>query len=712
MTRLVILSQRDSPLTEELKKHFSLVTEEVVVKATIAPEDQFIIDLTLLDEDIGSEDITQTNFSMLKHAHQFAQEDRDMSMYVMVGYTDLTNKNIPGSTGFLGLAKTADQEWPNTMVKAIGFENIQNTSQMAQSIFDEVMKGGLSNEVFYDQELQRIELQLQVKESENSTHVLKPYSTLLVTGGGRGVTADCIMELAGTVPLNFAILGRTQLFEESSSTLSVDEKGLKGQLIKEYQAKNKKIDLLEIARKASQILANREIKNTLHTLQELGSKVSYHAVDVTDLTVLRQTMQEITSHYGSVEGLIHGAGVLADKYIKDKTEEQFLKVFETKVRGFKNLLEVTKDQPLNHICCFTSISGRFGNTGQSDYAMANEVLNKWCIQLQEERGASCNVKALNWGPWEGGMVTPEIRAQFEQKGIHIIPRKEGSEAFVREMQTKGESVEVVIGDGLHHWKRQAPKQHLFSCWIHESTLPVLKHHSINETVVMPMAGIIGQTEGIGHYYFDNTNITVQDVKVLNGVKVHDFNDKGLWLTYKVRPEEGQLQVEVFSSTNKLPHYTLSIHNRSYEALHLEDLTNSIGSAPKSELIEHPGYFHGEDLQVIAQLEAISKLGSDYEVGPFDQKDYRLKLMDGAYQAACVQAGFIQDVSYVIPMGCQTFHWFRHPKRGANLQYKLRVTDQSQLEFISNIQLIDRHSQEVYFETKNVLAIIYQTELAE
>ncbi len=708
MTRLVILSKKGSALSSELKNLFSLVIPEVVVKDSIASDDRFLIDLSLLDNEPGSES-AEINFKMLHHARQFANEEKGESMYVFVGKANFMNEKVPEQAGYLGLAKTADLEWSNTTVRAIGFENVESTNEVAQSIFDEVLKGGMTNEVFYSQSFERSELSLEEKRGEHTEFAPKPNATLVVTGGGRGVTADCIIELSRKAPFSFVILGRTALKEESPSTATVHEKDLKGHLVKADQAEGKKIDLQEVSRKANQIIANREIISTLGKLEELGSQTSYYAVDVTDQGALNQTIQEVVSRYGSIEGIIHGAGVLADKYIKDKTEAQFLRVFETKVKGFKNLLEATKDQPLTHICCFTSVAGRFGNTGQSDYAMANEVLNKWCIQQQEQRGASCNVKALNWGPWEGGMVTPEIKANFEKMGVRIIPRKQGAQAFVKEMETKGSEVEVVVGDGLHHWKRQTPKQKTFSSWIHEETFPILNHHKIKGTVVVPMAGIISQMMAIGNYFFDDKKITVQDVQVLNGVKVPQFYEEGKWLTYQITPGEDQLHVEIFSSESNIPHYTLSIHNNGYQALNLEGLTSSVGSAPKSELLAHQGYFHGEPLQAITSLEAINEGGSDYAVEPIKEKDFRMRLMDGAYQAACVQAGYMLDVSYVIPMGCRTFHWFKMPGVDADLQYKLRVTDQNDLEFTSDIQLVERQTQEVYFETRDALAITYQPE---
>ena len=49
------------------------------------------------------------------------------------------------------------------------------------------------------------------------------------------------------------------------------------------------------------------------------------------------------------------------------------RVFDTKVVGARTLLEATREDPLELLCFFSSIAGRRGNPGQSDYAMANAM---------------------------------------------------------------------------------------------------------------------------------------------------------------------------------------------------------------------------------------------------------------------------------------------------------------------------------------------------
>ena len=135
--------------------------------------------------------------------------------------------------------------------------------------------------------------------------------------------------------------------------------------------------------------------------------------------------------WGPITGVVHGAGVLADKKIAEKTDEQFDRVFDTKVSGLRALLAATAKDPLTSLCLFSSIAARTGNPGQCDYAMANEVLNLVACAERARRGSTCVVRSIGWGPWEGGMVTPSLKAHFQQMGVALIPLDVGREALRR-----------------------------------------------------------------------------------------------------------------------------------------------------------------------------------------------------------------------------------------------------------------------------------------
>ena len=75
-----------------------------------------------------------------------------------------------------------------------------------------------------------------------------------------------------------------------------------------------------------------------------------------------------------------------------KPASEFDLVFDVKSDGWFNLLHGLGDLALGTAVVFSSIAGRFGNGGQTDYSAANDLLCKSIVELPHHaarvRGAS------------------------------------------------------------------------------------------------------------------------------------------------------------------------------------------------------------------------------------------------------------------------------------------------------------------------------------
>jgi NAD(P)-dependent dehydrogenase (short-subunit alcohol dehydrogenase family) len=144
--------------------------------------------------------------------------------------------------------------------------------------------------------------------------------------------------------------------------------------------------------------------------------------------------------------VIHGAGVIEDKLLRDKTPESFDRVFGTKVDSAFTLARKLDSKRLKFFAVFASITSRYGNRGQSDYAAANEVLSKLACDL--DRKWPARVVSIAWGPWsEVGMVA-ELEKHLTARGLKLIEPSVGANFAVDEVVfgMKGEP-EVLIAGG-------------------------------------------------------------------------------------------------------------------------------------------------------------------------------------------------------------------------------------------------------------------------
>lgn len=351
-------------------------------------------------------------------------------------------------------------------------------------------------------------------------------SLFLVSGGGRGITAQCIIELAKLCPCKFILLGRSQLKNEPEWANNItDEIELKKQSFAIFTSQGKKPKPVEIDRLVKAIFANREISSTLQTIQQLGGQAEYLSIDITDRVSLSKQLSNLVNQLGQVTGIIHGAGVLADKLIENKAERDFERVYATKIEGLKNLLNCVNPEQLKHLILFSSAAGFYGNIGQSDYAIANEILNKFAYQFKHQY-PNCQVTSFNWGPWDSGMVTPELKKVFARREISLIPVEVGTQIFVQQLITEhSTTAQVLVGSSLVT-PTSLLDSNLNSYRIRRklnlANSPILQDHVIGENPVLPVAFVnfwlANTAEQIypGYHFF-----ACHNYKVLKGIIFDD-----------------------------------------------------------------------------------------------------------------------------------------------------------------------------------------------
>jgi len=372
----------------------------------------------------------------------------------------------PVQGGLSGLAKTAAHEWPEVYCRALDVACAwQDADAIANAIIRELCSDG-PLEVGLDA-ARRYGVETAVLPATPAALRLAAGDVVVISGGARGVTAEAAFALAESARPTLVLLGRSPepLPEPPWLAALVDEADIKRALLKHAFDGRKRPDPAELEAEYRRRIANRQIARNLTRLRAAGCTVIYRPIDVRDAAAVAAALDEARRDLGPVRGLIHGAGVIEDRRIEDKTAAQFDRVFDTKVRGLRSLLEATRDDDLRFIVLFSSVSARFGRTGQVDYAMANEVLNKVAHQQAAAR-PGCRVVAINWGPWDGGMVTPALKREFARQGIDLIPPAAGARCLLDELcAADADAIEVLIGaapagDGTADDQRQVSQRRL------------------------------------------------------------------------------------------------------------------------------------------------------------------------------------------------------------------------------------------------------------
>ena len=361
---------------------------------------------------------------------------------------------IPTAGGITGMLKTMMMEWPQLSAKSLDFDNSLSPAEISDKIVRELLSSRGSCEIGFPRG-KKIAFKLNpaplVKTEKSAPIVPDKDWVALVIGGARGITA----EIAGVIApagLTLVLVGRTPLRpEEDSETRGVDDIArLRKHFMEKMKREGAAFTPAAVEKEIQGLFRKREILANMEHFKACGAKVEYISADVTDEEQFGALIEDLYSRYGRLDAVLHGAGIIEDKLIVDKSDESFARVFDTKVDSVFILSKYLKSESLKLFLLFSSMAGRYGNRGQVDYAAANEVLNRFAWRL-DRMWKNTRVMSVNWGPWdlgEKGMVTTEVRRQFHQRGIIPVTPEVGSRFFSEELEfgRKGD-VEIIVGDG-------------------------------------------------------------------------------------------------------------------------------------------------------------------------------------------------------------------------------------------------------------------------
>ena len=175
-----------------------------------------------------------------------------------------------------------------------------------------------------------------------------------------------------------------------------------------------------------------------------------HVAYGTGIGDVRDVIRGVRARHGRLDGLVHGAGTIEDKLLRDKDPASFARVFATKVDGARHLIDAAADHgdgpPPGFLVLFGSVAGVFGNRGQADYAAANEALDTLADTPSWSQRFPGRVLAVDWGPWAaeaGGMVTPELERMYASRGIPLLDPAAGTAALLAEL-AHGTTGQVVL----------------------------------------------------------------------------------------------------------------------------------------------------------------------------------------------------------------------------------------------------------------------------
>jgi NAD(P)-dependent dehydrogenase (short-subunit alcohol dehydrogenase family) len=355
---------------------------------------------------------------------------------------------LPSQGGVVGFAKCLAIEWPDVRVRAVDLDATEPIEALAAHLIDEMWAADPCPEIGYLNG-RRVNVDVVHRPAPlDRSFVIPSDAVILATGGARGITAEVCLELAERYQPIFVLVGQSplpSLVEPPDLAALTTETVIKRTLTARLQTGGARVTPAMVDKAYRQLLKEREIRETISKLSATGARTHYVQLDVQDDQAFGALIDDIYATYGRLDGVIHGAGIIEDKRVRDKTVESFDRVFRTKAVSAFVLSRHLKPESLRFVIFFSSVAGRFGNRGQADYAAANEVVSKLAVVLQQRWPV--RVCAIAWAPWDKlGMVSPELKREFARRGVELLSPVAGRRALWQEIQqSPAAGAEVVVG---------------------------------------------------------------------------------------------------------------------------------------------------------------------------------------------------------------------------------------------------------------------------
>ena len=323
--------------------------------------------------------------------------------------------------GAAGLAKTLCLEAPTvattviTLPLSLDLAADRVTTAVRGIVADVAATGGFS-EVSYDASgTRRVPLlrPLQAQATEQELHcdpLLGAEDVLLVTGGGKGITAECALALAEETGAAIGLLGR------SSPDKDV------------------------------------ELAANLDRMSAAGVRYRYVRADVTSADEVKAAVEELRSTLGPVTAVLHGAGRNEPHALANLDQSSFERTLAPKIGGLQAVLEATDPGSLRLLVTFGSIIGRAGLRGEADYATANDWLTDLTCRVAEDY-PDCRCVALEWSVWSGSGMGERLGVleSLMREGISPIRTEDGIAILNKLINDRSAPTAMVVmgrADGL------------------------------------------------------------------------------------------------------------------------------------------------------------------------------------------------------------------------------------------------------------------------
>ena len=322
-----------------------------------------------------------------------------------------------------GLVKSLHAERPDVNVRIVNWHPELDLQSASDSALAELQTRNEFSEVRLDAEGNRWKASIDLLEPIRSADRELSWGSddvVLITGGAKGVTAECAIQLGLQTGARLALVGRSPWNRIEDS----------------------------------------EVSRTMERCRKQNIDASYFQCDVASSEQVKNLVAEVQDKLGTITGVVHGAGINVPRRLEQVDLDSAIEENSPKVLGAHNLMSVLTDNPPKLFVSFTSIIGVTGMPGNGWYAFANELLARKTAAFAKTHGTQS--VSLAYSVWQEVGMGAKLGSidSLSRMGIDAIPVEDGVARFMQAFLTNPGADQIVVTarlGGLETWPRAHQK---------------------------------------------------------------------------------------------------------------------------------------------------------------------------------------------------------------------------------------------------------------
>ena len=329
------------------------------------------------------------------------------------------NPADPETCAAASFARSLHLERPMLRVRVVDLDAGSDPVRAARWVVGEVAGSASFSATGFD--VEGVRLVPKARLQRVTEYARRPMSwsaedVIVVTGGAKGITAECALALGRSTGARLVLVGRSP----------VPKPGDRG-----------------------------ELAGTLARFEAEGLSCRYESCDVADGAEVEALVERVRSEVGPITGVVHAAGVNSPRRVEQVGAELALAEVGPKVLGAIHLARALADQPPRLFVGFSSIIGVTGMPGNAWYAFSNEALDLILRRFGAEHPgtASLAIAFSVWGETGMGARLGSVD-HLGRMGIGAIPTGEGVRRFLQLFEGDPAAGQVVVTarlGGLDTW---------------------------------------------------------------------------------------------------------------------------------------------------------------------------------------------------------------------------------------------------------------------